>query len=80
MKDKTVFIRIAGIAGAGKTTLAVKIGRVLKDLGIECEVYDWDASHVEDISDKRVDENLTALASRVHVVIQTEQMKRHVMT
>ena len=54
MKDQTVtvFVRISGQAGTGKTTLAVKLARVLKEYGIESETWEYDDSCQQDLTDE----------------------------
>jgi adenylylsulfate kinase-like enzyme len=79
MKEKhTVFVRVAGVCGTGKTTIAVKLGRALKALGIDAEVWEHDNSW-DNLTDEEVERNLKALAPKISVVIQTEQMNRHVL-
>jgi len=78
MKEKpTVFIKIQGLCGTGKTTIACKLGRALKKLGIETEVWEFDDSYQDSITDENIDKNLKALSSKINVIIQTEQIKRH---
>jgi uridine kinase len=77
MKEKsTVFIKIAGTCGTGKTTIACKLARVLKAQGISTDLWEFDDSHQDDITDEAIDRNLKALSPKIHVVIQTEQLKR----
>ncbi len=79
MKEKqTVFVRVAGLCGTGKTTIGVKLGRALKAAGIDAELWEYDNSF-EKLTDEEVDRNLKALAPKISVIIQTEQMKRHVL-
>ena len=81
MKEKaTVFIKIQGLAGKGKTTIACKIARVLKSHLIHTDVWEFDDSYEADVTDAAIDRNLNALSSKINVVIQTEQMKRHIIT
>lgn len=76
MKESTVFIRILGEAGSGKTTIANHIGRALKESGIETEIWDNDNSAVDLSAIKR---NLKAMGPNVRVIIQTEQVKKHIV-
>ena len=79
MKDQTVFVRISGQAGTGKTTLAVKLARVLKEYGIESETWEYDDSCQQDLTDEALNTNLKSLGSKIKVIIQTEQIKRHLV-
>lgn len=72
-----VQIRISGVAGSGKTTLACKIGRLLKKHGIEVDVWEYDDSYDDNISEVQLQENMERLSKKVKVTIQTEQVKRH---
>ena len=78
MSEKaTVFIKIAGLCATGKTTIACKLARALKAQGIDTEVWEFDDSYQDDITDEAIDRNLKALSPKIRVIIQTEQMKRH---
>jgi adenylylsulfate kinase-like enzyme len=80
MKDKnTVFVKIGGLCGTGKTTIAVKLARVLKESGIDAEVWEHDDSWKDGITEDEINRNLKSLSPKIKVVIQTEQMKRHVV-
>ena len=80
MKEKQiVYVKILGECGTGKTTIAVKLGRMLKQMGIPTDVLEYDASYQDDITEEAIDRNLKALSSKVAVVILTEQVKRHVL-
>lgn len=76
MKPITVFIKIQGLCGTGKTTIAVKLARILKEYGIPTEVWENNYFPNDDTSDDRIEKNLKALSPKIEVVIQTEQLKR----
>jgi adenylylsulfate kinase-like enzyme len=73
----TVFVKIQGLCGTGKTTIAHKLARALKAQGISTEVWEFDDSYQYGFADEEIDRNLKALSSKINVIIQTEQMNRH---
>ena len=77
IEKSTVFIKISGLCGTGKTTIACKLARALKAQGIDTEVWEFDDSYQDDITDESIDRNLKALSTKIKVIIQTEQIKRH---
>lgn len=78
-EKKTVFIKIQGLCATGKTSMAAKIGRALRELGINTSVWELDDRCDQDLSPEAVDRNLKALAPKIDVIIETQQLKRLVL-
>jgi len=78
MKNIYINIEIAGTAGVGKTTIARKIGKILKSHGMSVVIYDGEYSLVE-ATDKELDRNLDAIGANGEVVIRSRQVMREVL-
>ena len=79
MEKSTVFIKVQGLSGSGKTTIAHKIAQLLNDYLIHTEIWEYEDYCKDDITEASLKRNLKALSSKIDVVIQTEQMKRHII-
>ena len=77
MKKSTIFVKIQGGQGKGKTLIAAKLARIFKKIGIDSEVWESDGSWVNDITDKSLNLTLKSLGTKVKVIVQTEQVNRH---
>lgn len=75
-KKQTVFIRILGEQGTGKTCMGFKIGKILAAHGINSRFYEYNDDNT-DIDETTINRNLNSLSERVDVIIQTEHMKEH---
>lgn len=76
MKD--IYIEIAGTAGVGKTTIAHKIGRILKSHGMNVTVLD-DQYDDSKVTDEAIERNLGAIGKKGRVIIRSKQLQRTVI-
>lgn len=75
-KEIRIKIDICGQAGTGKTTIAHKIGRILKKEGFDVSIIDdiWD--DYSNYTEENIDRNLKSMATKTEVVIESVQIKR----
>ena len=68
MQSKAIQIEIKGKAGAGKSTLAFAIQKMLNEAGVNCEVQNEDCVEQKEYYTF----NLSSLAGREVIITQTQ--------
>lgn len=76
MKEILIKIQVCGFCATGKTTIAGKIGSILKREGFDVKLIDDD----EGYTIEEIERNLKALAPNVDVIIETQQLCRTFIT